>query len=204
MRNNLMEGISPAWGNTEGGCLEVDGPSLDVTIDHNTCVNSGTNGASHAVFIGDNPPSTNIGFSYTNNIAGGALEADGDNPLEVLEDFPAGSNLSYDVFVGDVWPQGCLGCIPGGPPYPAANHFFEATSTTTPAGNAAPCNYPAGISSACVPLNWALVGFVDFAAGNYALASTSPYYKAGSEGTDVGANITAVLAAIASVADRLR
>jgi len=199
-RNNLMAGISAKWGNTEGGCLEVAGPSLDVTIDHNTCINSGIGGDSHAAFIGDQPPSTDIGFSYTNNIAGGALEADGDNPLEVLEDFPPGSNLSYDVFVGDVWPQGCVGCDPGGPPYPPAIHFFEATSTATPPGNAAPCNYPAGISAACVPLNWALVGFVDFTAANYGLASTSPYYKAGSDGADVGADFTAVLTAIAAVA----
>jgi len=199
MRNNLMEAISPKWGNTEGGCLELAGPTLDVTIDHNTCINSGTNGVSTVLYVGDQPPSTNIGFGYTNNIGGGALTADGDNPLMVLEDFPVGANLSYDVFVGDNWPQGCVGCNPAGLPYPAVNHFFEATSTATPPGNPAPCNYPAGVSSACVPLNWATVGFVNFVAGNYALASTSPYHNGGSDGADIGANVTAVLAAIASI-----
>jgi hypothetical protein len=48
-------------------------------------------------------------------------------------------------------------------------------------------------------LNWALVGFVDFTTGNYKLASTSPYYNGGSDGADIGANVTAVLAAVASV-----
>ena len=198
-RNNLMQGISPKWGNVEGGCLEVAGPTLNVTIDHNTCVNSGVNGVSHAAFIGDSPPSTNIGFTYTNNIAGGPLEADGDNALMVLEDFPAGSNLSYDVFVGDVWPQGCVGCVPGGAPYPAANFFWEATSTATPAGNSAPCNYPAGVSIACEPLNWALVGFVDLDGGDFALASTSPYHNAASDGTDVGANVPGVYSAVLTI-----
>ena len=199
VRNNLMEGISPKWGNTAGDSILVAGPTLDLTIDHNTCVNSGTNGESDSGYFGDQPPSTNIGLSFTNNIGGGPLTADGDNPLMVLEDFPAGSNLSYDVFVGDTWPQGCVGCNPEGPPYPTVNHFFEATSTTTPSGNPAPCNYPGGVSSACVPLNWALVGFVNFAAGNYALASTSPYYNGGSDGASIGADVTAVLAAVASI-----
>jgi len=200
LRNNLMQGISPRWGNTEGGCLELAGPSLNVTIDHNTCVNTGTAGVAHAIFVGDNPPSTNFGFSYTNNIAGGPIEADGDNPLMALEDFPKGSNLSYDVFVGDVWPQGCVGCIPAGDPYPAANHFFEATSTATPKGNPGPCNYPAGVSYACAFLDWSLVGFVDFAAANYELSPTSPYYNAGSDGADIGANVEALMAATAGVA----
>jgi len=199
MRNNLMEGISPAWGNTEGGCLELAGPTLDVTIDHNTCVNTGTNGVSTVLYIGDQPPSTNIGFSYTNNIGSGALTADGDNPLMALDDFPVGANLSYDVFVGDNWPQGCVGCAPAGLPYPTVNHFFEATSTATPAGNPAPCNTPGGVSAACVPLNWALVGFVNLATSNYALASTSPYHNAGSDGADVGADVTALSTAIAGV-----
>jgi hypothetical protein len=195
----LMEGISPKWGNTEGGCQEVAGPTLDVTIDHNTCINTGTNGVSQSAFIGDNPPSSNIGFSYSNNIGGGALAADGDNPLMVVEDFPAGANVSYDVFVGDNWPQGCVGCNPAGAPYPTANHFYEATSAATPAGNPAPCNYPAGVSSACIPLNWAMVGFVSLANSNYVLASTSPYHNAGSDGADIGANVTAVIAAVAGV-----
>jgi hypothetical protein len=198
-RNNLMQGVSPKWGSTLGGSLEVAGPTLDVTIDHNTCINSGPNGGNNGSYFGDQPPSTNIGFSFTNNIGGGPLSADGDNPLMALEDFPAGANLSYDVFVGDTWPQGCVGCNPEGLPYPTVNHFSEATSIATPAGNPAPCNYPAGVSSACMPLDWALVGFVDFTTGNYKLAATSPYHNGGSDGADIGADVTAVLAAIASI-----
>ncbi len=198
-RNNLIQGISPAWGNTQGGCLEVAGPSLDVTIDHNTCINNGSDGVANSAFIGDNPPSTNIGFSYTNNIGGGPLAANGDNPLMVLQDFTGGAKVSYDVFVGDNWPQGCVGCNPAGPPYPAGSHLWEATSTATPPGNAAPCNYPAGVSSACLPLNWATVGFVDFSGGVFVLSPSSPYHNAASDGADVGANVIALWMALADI-----
>jgi hypothetical protein len=199
LRNNLMRGLTPKWGNTPGDSLEVAGPTLDLTIDHNTCVNSGTNDIAHSAYIGDAPPSSNLGFSYTNNIGGGPLTADGDNPLMVLQDFAAGSNVSYDVLVGDTWPQGCVGCNPQGPPYPTASHFYEATSTATPVGNPAPCNYPGGVSSMCRPLNWSTVGFVNFGAGNYALATTSPFHNAGSDGADIGANITAIDNAVAGI-----
>ena len=196
LRNNLFVDVSPTWGG--GRCYSISGPSSNVTIDHNTCINTGP-----AAFLGDSPPSSNVGFSYTNNIVGGPLNADGDNPLMVVQNFSAGSSVSYDVFVGDVWPQGCVGCNPQGPAYPAANHFFEATSTATPAGDTAPCNYPAGLSAACIPLNWALVGMIDYAGGaagtdlpGLALAPTSPYHNAGGDGSDIGANITYVLAAV--------
>ena len=48
-------------------------------------------------------------------------------------------------------------------------------------------------------MNWALVDFVDFDGGNYALAPTSPYHNAASDGTDIGADIPAVLASTAGV-----
>jgi hypothetical protein len=196
LRNNLFVDVSPTWGG--GRCYSISGPSSNVTIDHNTCMNTGP-----AAFFGDNPPSTNLGFSFTNNITAGSLAADGDNPLMALQNFSAGSIVGYDVFVGDVWPQGCVGCNPQGASYPAANHLFEATSTETPAGDTAPCNYPAGLNAACIPLNWALVGMIDYAGGaagtdlpGLALAPTSPYHNAGGDGSDVGANIPHVLAAV--------
>ena len=40
------------------------------------------------------------------------------------------------------------------------------------------------------PATIAAVGFVNYAGGNYALASTSPYKNAGTDGLDLGANIT--------------
>ena len=46
------------------------------------------------------------------------------------------------------------------------------------------------------PSNNAAIGFVDFAGGNYALTSASSLHNAASDGTDVGANIAAITAAI--------
>jgi hypothetical protein len=40
---------------------------------------------------------------------------------------------------------------------------------------------------------------VDFANGNYALAPTSPYKNAGTDGKDIGTDIAGLNAAIASV-----
>jgi hypothetical protein len=53
--------------------------------------------------------------------------------------------------------------------------------------------YPA---SNFFPSNNTAVGFVNFAGGNYALVSTSPLHNAASDGTDVGADIAGVEAAI--------
>ena len=91
-------------------------------------------------------------------------------------------------------------CNPQGPAYPAANHLWSVTSTATPAGNKLPCNYPGGATAACNQANWSLVGFVSFTGGNYALAVTSRYHNAGSDGADIGAKVPAVHAATAGVA----
>jgi uncharacterized protein (TIGR03437 family) len=62
------------------------------------------------------------------------------------------------------------------------NLMVGASSSENPAGNF----YPSQASQ---------VGFVDFANGNYALLSTSPYSKAGTDGKDVGADFDQLKAA---------
>ena len=56
--------------------------------------------------------------------------------------------------------------------------------------------YPAGNF---FPADPAVVGFVDYGNRNYRLSPTSPYVGAGSDGKDVGANISAIEAAIAGI-----
>ena len=66
----------------------------------------------------------------------------------------------------------------------------------------------------CWPRDWALVGFTDFTGGNAgtdllgmrlarcsgpAALGCSPWYKAGTDGLDVGTNVPAVLAAVSGV-----
>ena len=62
------------------------------------------------------------------------------------------------------------------------NVIVGAPANLYPAGNF----YPANVSD---------VQFVDFAAGNYRLQVTSPYHNAATDGTDIGVDMTALLAA---------
>jgi hypothetical protein len=58
-----------------------------------------------------------------------------------------------------------------------------------------PSSYPA---ATLFPSDWAAVRFVNLAAGNYALAPTSPYRNAGTDDQDIGADITGLNRATAS------
>jgi hypothetical protein len=49
------------------------------------------------------------------------------------------------------------------------------------------------------PSDWGTIKFVDFTNGNYALASSSPYKKAGTNDKDIGADIAGLNAATTSV-----
>ena len=63
--------------------------------------------------------------------------------------------------------------------------------------NPQPWMFPGGNA---YPKDWAAVGFVDLAGGNYRLAPTSLYITAGTGGTTPGANIDAIDAAMADSA----
>jgi hypothetical protein len=108
------------------------------------------------------------------------------------------------VFVGDYWQYPNVWDVIYTPLYPAGITSLSANST--PVSGQPNCqnnNYPL---AQCWPLDWALVGFVDFAGGNaatdlpgLALGPASPYLAAGTDGLDIGANVAAVLAAISTV-----
>ena len=69
----------------------------------------------------------------------------------------------------------------------SANAFIGApNSGSYPSGNF----FPAGIAN---------VGFVNYSNGNYALSSGSPYYTAGSNGTSIGVDTTALNSALTAV-----
>jgi hypothetical protein len=86
------------------------------------------------------------------------------------------------------------GCY-GNPLLTLSTYFPGAifTKNVLAGGNAA--KYPA---TNYFPATLSQVGFVDLTSGNYRLASTSPYRNAGTDGKDLGADITAVEAASAA------
>ena len=93
----------------------------------------------------------------------------------------------------------------GTPAYPPGLSTLASTVTPDPPNTLA-CNVANASGAHCWPLDWALVGFLDFTGGNagtdlpdMALAATSPYHNAATDGTDIGANVPAVLAAIKGV-----
>jgi hypothetical protein len=84
---------------------------------------------------------------------------------------------------------------------PSLNHYFPGfvfskNVIESIASSGVPqSSYPA---STFFPSDWAAVQFVAFANGNYALAPSSPYKNAGTDGKDIGADIAGLNAATAS------
>jgi hypothetical protein len=196
VRNNVAYDINGTTYTGPGNFARVN-YSQDVTVDHNTSLNQPSDNIEAGVAFSDPPPSSNMGFTYTNNIVYSSITANGMDPLQSLQNFPPDANLSYDVFVGDVWPNSFMG------PYPSQNHFSSPSSTATPVVGQPACNELNKPIVQCYPLDLALVGFTGTGAsvstlGNLVLAPTSPYYKAGSDGADIGANVRRVQAAVQS------
>jgi len=203
-RNNLAIDISGVnWGGS-GLAFQLN-ESNGFIADHNTIVNQPPlyiNGLDFS----DPPPATDTNFQYSNNIQYGAPFANGLNPGGTLAALPS-PTIANTAFVGDYWPNlSQLWNEFGSPVYPAAWNVYTPSSTATPVSGQPGCAWDNKPMLACWPLDWATVGFVDFNGGNagtdlpgLALAPTSPYHAAGSDGLDIGANIPAVLAAIKGV-----
>lgn len=195
-RNNLGIDINNSYGCCYGVFAQVAGTS-NVTMDHNTVLN--TPYYMRSTFFGDPPPSTDVYFTLTNNIVYGPLAANSLDQGAVLAAFPGNANISYDVFVGDWWPNNGPGLTPGSPLYPPSDSLWTPTSKAAPVAGQPACNYSNKPLPQCWPLDFAKVGFNNFKGGDYSLAPTSPYHNAASDGVDVGANVAAILAATAGV-----
>ncbi|MGC2238021.1 MAG: FG-GAP-like repeat-containing protein [Pyrinomonadaceae bacterium] len=167
---NLISSISTLPLNPDannGRCVQVLGGgsfgTQNLTLNHNTCVGFG----SYPAFIyGDSDSSIKVtGLDVKNNIAMG-LNAGTDATISGNAQ-PSGTP-SLNAMTANTWTlQKNILMLPSG-------------SSTYP--NSSPnINYYVSNSSS--------VGFVNFASGNYALSSTSPYRNLGTDSTDPGANI---------------
>ena len=201
VRNNIGIDISALLygGNGEYGNWGGASGTSNWTWDHNTMVNDTVTWGSMYF----QAPSSDSTLTYTNNIAYRGIQADSMTSVQVLGGFGPGSNLSYDAFVGD-WTTG----------YPASAHFWEPISTSRPVAGQPACNqgnnpssqWPMTYGNPCWALDWAQVGFVDFAGGSSGanlagleLGSVSPLKFAGSDGADLGADISVVIRATSGV-----
>jgi hypothetical protein len=173
----------------------------DVTADHNTILNQPPLYLNGLNFT-DQAPSTDTGFQWTNNISYASPFANALSPGQTIAELPS-PTLGGDLFVGDYWPNITQWYI-AVPVYPTG--ILTVASTATPVAGQPSCNYENKPIAQCWPLDFALVGFVDLAGGNagtdlpgMVLAATSPYHNAGTDGTDIGANIPAILAAVSTI-----
>jgi YVTN family beta-propeller protein len=192
----------------------------NLSLDHNTIINTpfghdsanGVNGT--GLEIEDTNSSTEINFQYTNSFHYASPNGGGTWPGNSVQNFTS-ATWGGDVWVGDYWNCINSGCG-GSPPYPSgiipvSGAFSPVNSTASPVAGYTACNVegkPIGnvTTPGCWVLDWALVGLTDFTHCNdgtnipgCALTSGSPYHNAGTDGLDVGANITALLSALSGV-----
>jgi hypothetical protein len=199
--NNLFDDVNEQ--KYEGGCcmggtlweIGTDQPSSlphDITIEHNTGLPSGS-GIANVILT---PPEFIDHFVFRNNLVGSGDYgfrglvlgrgnrgcADADGALGTLQ-------LCFHntwIFDKNVIVDNSKKGISIGEPYPKTPHCGALPSCTQ-----------------FYPKHWKDVGFVNFNDGNggdYHLQPASRYYRAGTDGKDVGADMDALTAAVAGVA----
>jgi hypothetical protein len=188
VRNNIALDISATnWGGP-GSAFQIQRTN-SLTVDHNTVLNTPLY---NALEFADALPSTNANLQYSNNLQYGPPFADGMSPGQTMIGFPS-PTFGQVVLVGDTWAYLNQNSAANLPTYPAG--IFSLSSPG--------CTFNTKVIATCWPLDWAIVGFIDFAGGaagtnlaGLALSSTSPYKRKATDGADVGADVAAVLAAI--------
>ena len=152
IRNNLFVDVGGRWG--AGRLFQLLDGTIDVSIDHNTCLQSDT------LLIGAGQD-VHRGFVFQNNIAP-------HNKYGIVGSGTASGQPTLDRY----FPEALVvrNVIVGGKAerYPASNFF------------------PASLEQ---------VGFVSPQSGNYRLAASSAYTRAGTDGRPIGADLDALAGA---------
>lgn len=166
--NNLWENIDGPRFGSNGFFATVVNKTEDVTIEHNTAIQTG-----NIIGTDYNP---NVGFVYRDNITRhneyGIFGSRSDIQINVggignpaIEYFFPGSQVVGNVIAKEV--MSSQWNVAGA--YPAGNYFPESLNA---------------------------IGFVDWTNGNYRLASHSPYLGAAFDGTNPGVDMDALNAAL--------
>src|ERR1019366_388135 len=149
-----------------GWSFGVIGDPLDVTMDHNTALLMGTYAVSSAYLIAD--------F--------GAIPPSGTGNYGPAVDF---------TFTNNIVQEGMYGAkgTGTGDGLPTLNAFFQNTVFADNAiiGGNSTTAYP---GKNYFPATVSAVQFLNYAAGDYRLAASSPYKNAATDGSDIGANIS--------------
>jgi YVTN family beta-propeller protein len=192
-RNNLAVDINAiTWGG-RGLSFQIN-QTNGFIADHNTVINEPPL-YNIGLAFSDPPPSSDTNFAWTNNLSYGSPFGNGMGPGQTIAALPSPA-FGGAVFVGDTWTYANQNDVANPPAYPAGISSLSAPG----------CTFNTKVIASCWPLDWAMVGFVDFEGGNagtdlagLALSTSSPQHNAATDGMDIGANIPAVLAAINGV-----
>jgi hypothetical protein len=192
-RNNLAVDINAiTWGG-RGLSFQIN-QTNGFIADHNTIINEPPL-YNIGLAFSDPPPSSDTNFAWTNNLSYGSPFGNGMGPGQTIAALPSPA-FGGAVFVGDTWTYANQNDVANPPAYPAGISSLSAPG----------CTFNTKVIASCWPLDWAMVGFVDFEGGNagtdlagLALSTSSPQHNAATDGMDIGANIPAVLAAINGV-----
>jgi hypothetical protein len=193
-RNNLAIGVTEGYGDFQH--------CTDCVNDHNTVI--GILGGANGLFFADQPPATDAGFVWTNNITPGDAFANGCPGGCAIAELPA-PTIAASIFYGGYWSYPGIFGAPNLPAYPSgladlsSSVVSDTTSTTPPTT----CQNNNADWIWCLPRDLDLVGFVDWRGANAgtnlpgaALSATSPYRNQAADGADMGANVAAVLSAV--------
>jgi len=176
IRNNLFDDVSAIrWGGAGllfGAFSRVEGGIEGLVIDHNTGIQDGS-------ILTAAGPTSHPGFVFTSNLA-----PHNDFGVHGIGTLPGVQTLDT-YFSSDV---------------PERNYVFKNNVIVGPIPFPDFYVYPPdNFVAETGPASLDLVGFVDLAAGDYRLASSSPYRRGGADGKDVGVDFDALEKATAGV-----
>lgn len=203
-------GMQVANGLSATGGIPLDGQRYsihDVTMDDIDATKYVGNGVLFQISMGDGTPILqNVSINHITGFAPSELENVGDdtnvNPLM--------SNITFNNSIANagtypVWSTGGTNnCAFHDVPITTFTACFTNSSFTSNAVIATPPNYPSSSWPAgnFFPVNAAAVQFVNYNNGNggdYHLAASSPYKNAGTDGKDLGADVSMIQSLTAGV-----
>ena len=198
MLSHLGAGLQIANALSDNGAPALDGQRYsihDITIDDIDSVKYNGSGRVAEVMMGPAPLLQNVSIDHITAFAPSGLVAVG-GPLGARMKNVTFTNSIVTAGAYPVWTTGggANNCAYSDKPVTTFNACFGPSSFLR--------NAVIGVPSAYAPSVWptgnffvshpVLTQFVNFTEGNYQLLSTSPYHNAGTDGKDLGADVSTI------------